>query len=239
MNMRIVKALIKKDFKNCLNNKNLLFSLAIPVGFCILYNYLLSDMMGMDRIYVLQMCAIFAIGIVPAAILPTMIAEEKEKYTLRSLMLAQVEGKEFLTGKLTVCVALTFVDAALVFFIAGGELRTFGVFALGVLLSTLGLCFLGAVAGLAAKDQASAGTVGTPLLLLVMLPPMFSVLNETIEKIATAVPTTSFQTLYLSAAAGENMMSEENLVALAVCAVWIVGGYMVFHVFYKRKGMDY
>ena len=36
MNMRVVNTLIKKDFKNCFSNKNLLASLAIPVdsAFC-------------------------------------------------------------------------------------------------------------------------------------------------------------------------------------------------------------
>ena len=82
MNMRVVNTLIKKDFKNCFSNKNLLASLAIPVGFCILYNYLFSGIVGLESTYVLQMCAIFAIAIVHDD-LPVMIAEEKEKYTLR------------------------------------------------------------------------------------------------------------------------------------------------------------
>ena len=51
----------------------------------------------------LQMCAIFAIVIVPTTILPVMIAEEKGEYTLRSLMLARVSGLEFLAAKLEVC----------------------------------------------------------------------------------------------------------------------------------------
>ena len=239
MNGRIVKTLIKKDFKNCFLNKNLLFSLAIPVGFCILYNYLLSDMVGLNSVYVLQMCAIFSIGVVPTTILPVMIAEEKEKYTLRSLMLAQVQGKEFLAGKLTVCVTLTFADALLVFFIAGGELKTLGIYTVSVLLATVGLSFLGAVAGLVSKDQSSAGTVGASLLLVTMIPPLFSMLNSTIEKIASVLPTTSFQTLYLSAVEGEALMSRENLIAFLVCILWIVGGYLIFHIFYKKRGMDY
>ena len=70
------------------------------MGFCILYNYLFSGIVGLESTYVLQMCAIFAIAIVPTTILPVMIAEEKEKYTLRSLMLAKVSGLEFLAAKL-------------------------------------------------------------------------------------------------------------------------------------------
>ena len=174
MNMRVVNTLIKKDFKNCFSNKNLLASLAIPVGFCILYNYLFSGIVGLESTYVLQMCAIFAIAIVPTTILPVMIAEEKEKYTLRSLMLAKVSGLEFLAAKLEVCLTLTLIEALLVFFLAGGQRAQLPLYLLMVLLSTLGLSFLGAIAGLAAKDQASAGTVGAPLLLIALIPQLFS-----------------------------------------------------------------
>lgn len=239
MNMRIVKTLMKKDFKNCMTNKNLLFSLAIPAGFCILYNYLFRDILEMSSIYVLQLCAIMAIALVPTTILPVMIAEEKEKYTLRSLMLAQVGGMEFLAGKVTVCMGLTFIDAVIVFFLAGGKPAWFVVYAVYVLLASLGLSFLGAVAGLMAKDQTSAGTIGAPLLLLVMIPPFFSMFGGVIEKISVLVPSTSFQTVFLSAVEGRSLLGRENLIADAVCIVWIVAGYAVFHVFYKRKGIDY
>lgn len=239
MNMRIVKTLVKKDFKNCMLNKNLLVSLAIPVFFCVLYKYLLNGVVGLDETYVLQMCAVFAIGIIPTTILPVMIAEEKEKYTLRSLMLANVNGFEFLSAKLEVCISLTFVDALLVFLIAGGKLKDLVIYAVMVLIASLGLSFLGAVAGLLSKDQTAAGTIGAPLMLITLMPPLFSGMNETMEKAAMVVPTTSFQTVFSSVSQGGTLNTKDNIIALAVCGVWIVAGYAVFHVFYKRKGIDY
>lgn len=238
MNIRVVNTLVKKDFKNCMLNKNLLISLLIPVFFCVLYRYLLNGVVGLSGTYVLQMCAIFAIGIVPTTILPLMIAEEKEKYTLRSLMLANVSGLEFLSAKLEVCVSLTFLDAMLVFFIAGGEMEHIVIYAMMILVSSLGLSFLGAVAGLLSKDQTAAGTIGMPLMLITMLPPLFSGMSEMLSKVAIAVPTTSFQTVFLSVSEGERLAGKENMIALAVCGAWMIVGYMVFHIFYKRKGID-
>lgn len=239
MNGRIVKTLIKKDLKYCMMNTNLFVSLALPVIFCIIYKFVLSGVVGMDNTYILEVCTVFSIGIVPTTILPVMIAEEKEKYTLRSLMLAQVEGMEFLLGKLAVCIGLTMIDAIVVFAITGGKAENFWVYGLMVLLACIGLSFLGAVTGLAAKDQASAGTLGAPLLLLVMLPPLFSSLNETIEKIAVLVPTTSFQTVFLSVLDKGAFVSRENLTAIAVCVVWIIMGYAVFLIFYRKRGIDW
>ena len=238
MNMRVVNTLTKKDFKNCFSNKNLLASLAIPVGFCILYNYLFSGIVGLESTYVLQMCAIFAIAIVPTTILPVMIAEEKEKYTLRSLMMARVRGQEFLASKLLVCLLMTLLDAAAVFFITGGDMKDFPVYTGAVLLASAGLCFLGALAGLLARDQASAGTIGAPLMLLTMLPPLFGGLNETLEKVSVAVPTTSFQTIYNGVTQNQELLAKNNLIALGVCALWIGAGYILFNLFYQRKGID-
>ena len=238
MNMRIVNTLVKKDFKNCILNKNLLISLLIPVFFCVLYRYLLNGVADLSGTYVLQMCAIFAIGIVPTTILPLMIAEEKEKYSLRSLMLANVSGSEFLCAKLEVCVSLTFLDAMLVFFIAGGKMDYIVIYAVMILIASLGLSFLGAVAGLLSKDQTAAGTIGMPLMLITMLPPLFSGMSEMLSKAAIVVPTTSFQTVFLSAAEGERLAGKGNIIAVAVCVAWMIVGYAVFHIFYKRKGID-
>lgn len=235
--MRILKTLIKKDCKNCISNKNILFILATPILFCVLYNYVLGD--EMQTQYVLQLCSIFTISMIPTSVLPMMIAEEKEKYTLRSLMLANVNGLEFLGSKLVVCTLLTLLDSILVYVIAEGEPEKFPVYLLALLISSSGLLFLGAVAGLLSKDQTSAGTIGSPLMMLVMIPPLFSSMNKTIEKMAVILPTTSFQTILVSSMDGKNLMTRDNLVAVLVCMVWIIAGYVIFHIFYQRRGMDY
>ncbi len=239
MNIRILKTLIKKDCKTCLSNKNILFMLAIPVLFCVLYGYVLGNAEGMSPMYTLQLCAIFSVSMIPTTVLPTMIAEEKEKNTLRSLMLANVKGQEFLVSKLAVCLVLTVIDAIIVFFVAEGEIKALPVYLLSIVISTCGLLFLGAVAGLLSKDQTSAGTIGSPLLMLVMIPPLFSDIHETISKVAVFVPTTSFQTIFHSYAEGGKLLQYDNVTAMAVCAAWIAVGYIIFNIFYKRKGIDY
>ena len=114
----------------------------------------------------------------------------------------------------------------------------FPIYITAALISAAGLCFLGALAGLTAKDQSSAGTLSAPLMLITMLPPFFSGLNDTVAKLAVIVPTTSFQTLYSAAGAGEGIFTGRCLTALSVCALWIVVGYVLFNLFYRRKGID-
>nr|WP_326167228.1 ABC transporter permease [uncultured Lachnoclostridium sp.] len=238
MSGKIIFTLLKKDLKGCLTNKNILVSFLIPIVFCFIYQNVFSDLGDEAGAYVLGMCAVFSIAISPTSILPVMIAEEKEKYTLRSLMMARVRGQEFLASKLLVCLLMTLLDAAAVFFITGGDMKDFPVYTGAVLLASAGLCFLGALAGLLARDQASAGTIGAPLMLLTMLPPLFGGLNETLEKVSVAVPNTSFQTIYNGVTQDQELLAKNNLIALGVCALWIGAGYILFNLFYQRKGID-
>ena len=238
MNTRIICALFKKDLKGCLSNKNILVSFLIPIVFCFIYQYMFSGLGDDVNTYVLSMCAVFSISIIPSSILPVMIAEEKEKYTLRSLMLARVQGQEFLASKMLICLLMVLIDAAAVFFISGGNTEGFPVYIGAALIGAASLCFLGALAGLTAKDQSSAGTLSAPLMLITMLPPFFYELNETVAKLAVIVPTTSFQTLYRAAVAGRGIFTGKCFTALCVCAVWIIGGYILFNIFYRRKGID-
>lgn len=234
MKVKTIKTLMKKDCKSCISNKNILLMLAMPILFCVLYGYVLGDSEG-----ILQMCAIFSISMTPTTVLTMMIAEEKEKNTLRSLMLADVKGWEFLFSKLVVCMALTLIDAIIVFVLAEGEGRLLPVYLIAVFVSTCSLLFLGAVCGLLSKDQTSAGTMGSPLFMLVMIPPLFANMNGTIKKIAVFIPTTSFQTMFNSYVEGESLFGHENVIAMLVCVVWIVAGFCIFNIFYKRKGIDY
>ena len=93
MSGKIIFTLLKKDLKGCLTNKNILVSFLIPIVFCFIYQNVFSDLGDEAGEYVLGMCAVFSIAISPTSILPVMIAEEKEKYTLRSLMMARVRGR--------------------------------------------------------------------------------------------------------------------------------------------------
>ena len=153
-------------------------------------------------------------------------------------MLARVQGQEFLASKMLICLLMVLIDAAAVFFISGGNTEGFPVYIGAALIGAASLCFLGALAGLTAKDQSSAGTLSAPLMLITMLPPFFSELNETVAKLAVIVPTTSFQTLYRAAVAGRGIFTGKCFTALCVCAVWIIGGYILFNIFYRRKGID-
>ena len=78
----------------------------------------------------------------------------------------------------------------------------------------------------------------TPLMIFLMLPPIFSQLNEMIEKIAVIFPTTSFQTLYLQLSTKQPFFNQDTVIAIIVCIVWIILGVIAFMYGFKIKGLD-
>lgn len=238
MRIHVLSALFRKDFKSCMGNKNVLITLLLPVFFAVAYTYLLSDLTELPGEFVLLLCSVMVLSIIPLSTLSTMIAEEKEKHTLRSLMLANVKGVEFLLSKALVCILILLVEAVLLYVVCNPGVEGALGYALVMILASLAIIFFGAVVGISAKDQMSAGTLGSPLMMLFLLPPIFGQFNETVGKIAKLFPTTSLYQVYPSVAAGESIFSGDNLFALGICVAWVIAGIVIFQVIYKKKGLD-
>src|SRR5699024_11468048 len=106
---------------------------------------------------------------VPLNVLANMVAEEKEKQTLRSLMLANVSATDFLLSKAFVALVLMLIDGILIFLVCQEPMEYFGYFLIFYVLSSLSVLFFGALVGLLSKDQMSAGTLSSPLMILLLL----------------------------------------------------------------------
>ena len=239
MNIRICKALFMKDLKNCFVNKNVFLMLALPVLFGVMYKFLLGDILKeATGSFVIVMCIVMTISIIPLNVLANMVAEEKEKHTLRSLMLANVSATDFLLSKAFVALVLMLIDGILIFLVCQEPIGYLVYFLIFYILSSLSVLFFGALVGLLSKDQMSAGTLSSPLMIFLMLPPIFSQLNEMIEKIAVIFPTTSFQTLYLQLSTKQPFFNQDTVIAIIVCIVWIILGVIAFMYGYKKKGLD-
>ena len=239
MNIRICKALFMKDLKNCFVNKNVFLMLALPVLFGDMYKFLLGDILKeATGSFVIVMCIVMTISIIPLNVLANMVAEEKEKHTLRSLMLANVSATDFLLSKAFVALVLMLIDGILIFLVCQEPIGYLVYFLIFYILASLSVLFFGALVGLLSKDQMSAGTLSSPLMIFLMLPPIFSQLNEMIEKIAVIFPTTSFQTLYLQLSTKQPFFNQDTVIAIIVCIVWIILGVIAFMYGYKKKGLD-
>lgn len=239
MSMRKIKVLCKRDFIDYFNNPALLLSLVVSVLFTLLYKFLhipeASEEVGTE--FVLSMGTLINCCICGIIIVSTTIAEEKEKSTLRTLMLSNVSGAEFLTAKLIVGVCLTMLGNIIIFFLSGSAVAIFPYYVLGTLLGSIVANLISAVIGICSRDQTQAGVLQVPVMFLLMIPSLFGSINKFCELLARVSPFDVMINIYAAGGRG-NFFTVESAGYLGVMAVWIAAGAVAFLLAYRKRGLD-
>lgn len=167
-----------------------------------------------------------------------LLAEEKEKHTLRVLMTSSVNSLEFFLGStLPVFIITAAINFLLLpisgFMITGTSLA---LFALVTVIASLTSCVIGMLLGIFAKNQVSAGTITTPVLLLLMLIPMFSNFVEMLENLSKFVFTGVVMDMIMNLANhSDKILDGSSIVVMVVEAVLVI---ILFMFFYKKNGFE-
>lgn len=230
--MRNIAAVFTKQLKETLKNKSILIQfLMFPVMVLIMENAIVLE--GMPEHFFVKLFAVMFVGMAPLTCISSIISEEKEKDTLRALMMSNVHPFEYLIG-IGLYVWLMCMVGAAVFAVTGGyESKDFLMFmvimAAGILLSEL----TGAVIGVFSKDQMAATSVTVPVMMVFSFLPMLSMFNESIEKIAKV--TYSQQLSILINGLGTAEVKPESI--LVIAANFIISA-VLFALVFKKKGLE-
>ena len=230
--MRNVSAVLLKQMKETLKNKTILIQfLMFPVMTIIMETAI--KMEDMPEHYFVKIFSVMFVGMAPLSCLSAIISEEKEKDTLRALMMSNVKAHEYLLG-VGIYVWFMCMIGALVFAVCGEYSgKDFLVFmlimAVGILLSGL----TGAVIGVVSKNQMSATSVTVPVMMVFSFLPMLAMFNEGIEKIARV--TYSQQMNNLINGLGSTAIKAESVIVIAVNFVIAA---VLFAVVFKKKGLE-
>ena len=230
--MRNIAAVFSKQLKETLKNKSILIQfLMFPVMVLIMENAIVLE--GMPEHFFVKLFAVMFVGMAPLTCISSIISEEKEKDTLRALMMSNVHPFEYLIG-IGLYVWIMCMVGAAVFAVTGGyESKDFLMFmvimAAGILLSEL----TGAVIGVFSKDQMAATSVTVPVMMVFSFLPMLSMFNESIEKIAKV--TYSQQLSILINGLGTAEVKPESI--LVIAANFIISA-VLFALVFKKKGLE-
>lgn len=234
-----VKTLFIKDIKNLLRNPNVAFMLILPIGFALLYGKIMTAPQGYEdelKNYIFNLCTLLNVGVVPISIVAMCIAEEKEKFTLRTLILSNVSAVEFLIDKVLVGLVLFLIENILIFFVCKLDFILFPKYMLILIITAISALLFGAAVGLIAKDQMSTGYYSTPVMLLFMSP-IFGMMNDTIAKIVRFIPTNSMIEFFNMKQFSE-LISKDGLISIAVVVGWIIVSVLVFVKIYRKNILD-
>ena len=172
--MRNVLIIFKKQLRDTLKNKTVLIQfIMFPAMTLIMENCI--NVPDMPELFFTKLFAIMYMGMAPLTSVASIISEEKEKNTLRVLMMANVKAWEYLAGVglyvWTLCMAGAGVMATGVprdhipFFLL--------VMAAGFIISIV----MGACVGVFAPNQMVATSLFMPVMLVFSFAPMLALFN--------------------------------------------------------------
>lgn len=181
--MRKAVAIFKKQLKDTLKNKTVLIQFVMfPLLTNIMQNAVKMD--DMPKNYFVILFSTMYIGMAPLTAMVEILSEEKEKNTLRVLLMSNVKAGEYLLGIGTYVFSLCMIGSV-VLGIAGNYtgqemLKFLLVMAVGTITSML----VGGAIGIYSRDQMVATSVAVPVMLVFSFLPMLSMFNETIAKVS-------------------------------------------------------
>ena len=167
-----------------------------------------------------------------------LLAEEKEKKTLRVLMTSSVNALEFFIGSILPVFFFTAVINFILVPISGMTmtLTQWAWFAVMTIIGTLTSCILGMLLGIFAKDQVSTSTITTPFILTLMLVPMFSTIIESFKTFSKFIFTGAIMEMISNIASKQTPYVELN--GILVMVLEIILTILLFTFFYKRNGYE-
>ncbi|MBB4822992.1 ABC-2 type transport system permease protein [Sporosarcina luteola] len=228
-----INAIFMKDYKD--------FSRNLAVSMVIFLPPILAAFigrMGAASIESYYMIINMAFGMVASYVQSCLIAEEKEKNTLRGLMLSPATTTEILTGKTLLSFVLTIVTILLSIVLAGYNPANIAIIAVAIILSTFFYLGLGTLLGLYAKSVMEASVLVLPVMIIFSFGTMIIALVEQypILKAATYLP--NIQLLEIAAKVEAGIGFGDIWLHLAIIAAWAVASFATAVVIYRKRMVD-
>lgn len=231
--MKRMTAILVKDFKDLSKNMYVLITILMPIGFAAIYGN--ADGLGIDMHYFIINLAFTCVA---AFTQSAVIAEEKEKNTLRGLMLSPATTADILGGKSLLTFLTTVFTVVICMFLTGYEPANPLIVGIALLLSTLFYIAIGTLLGLLTKSVMEASVAILPVMFLFSFGGFLMPLAERypVLKVMEYLPSVQLEQLAFAVDAGAGF--GDIWQQIAVIAAWVVVGLVLTIVVYKKRRMD-
>ncbi|MDE6727893.1 MAG: ABC transporter permease [Oscillospiraceae bacterium] len=230
--MNNIKAIFLKQILDTIKNKMVFIQfLMFPVMAVIMEKAI--NIEDMPEHFFVKLFAVMFVGMAPLTCMSAIIAEEKEKNTLRALIMSNVKPWQYIASVGTyifiMCMIGTAVFAELGEYNGAALARFIAVMTAGIILSEI----IGAVIGIFSKNQMAATSLTLPIMMVFSFVPMLSMFNESIKKFAAIIYSQQISDLINGIGA-----SEFPVKSVIVIAVNYIVGVVLFAVLFKKKGLE-
>lgn len=177
-----LKALIWLRSQVIISNKNVLVQVLMPYGLLFLYkNFMnLDESQGLDLMFI---CLSTAIAMSVGNTVSTMIAEEKEKNNLKTLLLSGVHPLEYLLSVLLYPILIVIINMILFPILADADISTMYVeYGVVVMFTAMVVILLNLYIGAVSATQSKAQMNGLPIMLMIAMGPILSQMNDDVAE---------------------------------------------------------
>lgn len=235
MNLSIKRsiAILQKDYKDVSKNLYVSSSIFMPLVMAAIYGR-----MGVDSIHSHYMVINMSFCLVAAYVQCSLIAEEKEKNTLRGLMLSPASTLDILVGKSLLSFIGTIIVIAIGAFLSEYKPENLFIISTAIILSTVFYIGLGTVLGLLTKSVMEASVIILPFLFLFSFGTFLTNFADKypVLKIAEYLPNVQIVDLANKVQLGGGLANV--WINLLIILAWVIAIFALVVVVYRKRMMD-
>ncbi|WP_455661514.1 ABC transporter permease [Pradoshia sp.] len=231
ISMQRIKAIFIKDYKDFSRNTAVFIVIFLPILMAAFF-----DRMGTPSIDTHFMSINMAFILVATYVQCCLIAEEKEKNTLRNLMLSPAKTVEILLGKGLLSFVLTIIVVFFSAFLSEYQPAEMTAMVIALLLSTVFYISVGTLLGLFSKSIVEASVTVLPAMGLLLFGPFAVHFAEKYPVLSLFEWLPSSQLIELAKVTEGSHTSADILIPILVITAWIVCiSLLTAWVFQKQK----
>jgi ABC-2 type transport system permease protein len=230
---RRVSAIFIKDYKDF--SRNFAVSSVIFVAPILAAFY---GRMGVDSIETHYMVFNMAFVMVAAFVQCCLIAEEKEKNTLRGLMLSPATTAEILSGKSLLSFFSTIFVIGLSAFLLDYSPKNIGIVAVAIILSALFYLGLGTLLGLYAKSVMEASVLILPFMIVFSFGTFVTILAEKYPILKAAEYLPNVQLLEIAENVENQAGFADILLNIMIIAIWTIIIFAFAVIVFRKRMVD-
>ncbi|MDQ0230878.1 ABC transporter permease [Metabacillus malikii] len=231
--MRRSIAILQKDYKDLSKNLFVSSSALMPLILAAIYGRL-----GVETINEHYMVFNMVLCLVAAYVQCSLIAEEKEKNTLRGLMLSPATTFEIIIGKSLLSFIGTILIVVVAALLTGYAPENLAVVSIAIVLSTFFYIGLGTLLGLITKTIMEASIIILPFMCIFSFGDFLLPLSDTYPIIGVLeyFPNSQLIQLANEVQTGAGMIDVIN--NIIVIFIWIVAIFSLVTVLYRKRMID-
>ena len=233
ISLKRIQAIFMKDYKEFSRNYAVSMMILFPLFFAFLYR---SNGEGAIQMYGFVLN--FTLAMLTSFVQACLISEEKERNTLRSLMMTPASMLDILLGKSAVVLVISTFILALSTYIFGYSPTHIGILIVALILSMVLYIALGTICGLFSKSVLESSMAVFPVLLIFTAGPYASLFEEKIPflKIAQYLP--SSQLIELLQLMEASATSSKFIMPIVIMLIWAIVVTAISFILYKKRLMD-